>query len=161
MKKTLLSVSILMLLGTSNMMAKTAATISGIEITVKEANNALKLLTKDSNKTWEGLPKDGKVQLINMIAPSKLVLVAAKTELSAQEKEAALSTFWMQKSMSKMNISDEEAKVAYQKLEKAAKAAKSKKKIPTFEQAKRSLKIQLAQEKTVKNLMKKATIKVK
>jgi len=143
------------------MMAKTAATISGIEITVKEANNALKLLTKDSNKTWEGLPKDAKVQLINMIAPSKLVLVAAKTELSSQEKEAALSTFWMQKSMSKMNVTDEEAKEAYQKLEKAAKAAKTKKKIPTFEQAKRSLKVQIAQEKTVKNLMEKAKIKVK
>jgi len=73
-------------------------------------------------------------------------------------KSSALSAFWMQRSMSQMNISDEQAKKAYDKLKKSAK---DKKKIPSFEQAKKSLKVQLAQEAVVKNLMKQATIKVK
>jgi hypothetical protein len=160
MKKRVITLGLALAFTTTISMATTAATVNDIEITVNEANKALKVLSKDK-MTWDKLSKDKKEQLIKMMAPSKLVSEASKKELSKKEKEAALSNFWMQKSMSKMSISDEKAKVAYEKLKKAAMSSKSKNKIPTFEQAKKSIKIQLAQEEIVRNLMKKADIKIK
>ena len=157
MRKSIVVACALLAISTESIFAVNIGTVNGIDVTQKEANNALKVLTK-GQKTWDALSKDEKVQLMNMIAPSKLVLTAANKELSAKEKESALSAFWMQRSMSQMNISDEQAKKAYDKLKKSAK---DKKKIPSFEQAKKSLKVQLAQEAVVKNLMKQATIKVK
>jgi len=160
MKKTLITLGMLALLGTTTLMATTAATVNGLEITVEEANKALKILSK-GGKTWEKLPKKERTQLIQMMAPSKLVSAAAKKELSEKEKEAALSGFWMQRSMSKMSISDETAKVAYESMKKAAKTAKSKEKIPEFDKVKQSIKVQLAQKEIVGKLMKKAEIKLK
>jgi hypothetical protein len=147
-------------LSTTSVFGATAATVNGIKITVSEANKALKVLTK-GKKTWTKLPKDAKEQLIQMLAPAKLVSVVAKKQLTKKEKEAALTGFWMQKKMSKIKISDKEAKSAYAKMQKAAKATKSKKELPTFQKAKNSIKMQIAQEKVVSKLMKKAKIKIK
>jgi len=160
MRIKLVTLGMILLLGTTMAIATTAATVNGMEITVDEANKALKVLSK-GKMTWDKLPKDGKTQLIQMMAPSKLLSAASKKELSEKEKEAALSGFWMQRSMSKMSVSDEKAKVAYEKMKKVAKAAKSKEKIPAFEKAKKSIKMQLAQEEIVGKLMKKANIKIK
>ncbi|MEA1879068.1 MAG: hypothetical protein U9N11_00265 [Campylobacterota bacterium] len=140
--------------------AKTAATVNGLKITVAEANKALKVLTK-GKKTWKTLPKEGKQQLIEMMAPSKLVAYVAKKELTQKEKQTALAGFWMQKKMSKVKISDKAAKKAYNKMLKASKNMKGKQKVPPFSKAKGSLKMQLAQEKVISNVMKKAKIKLK
>jgi len=160
MKKLLVTLGLALFLGTASASAATAATVNGMKITVSEANKALKTLTK-GKMTWAKLPKEGRDQLIQMMAPSKLVAAAAKNQLNKKEKEAALAGFWMQKKMAKIKISDKEAKTAYGKMKKAAKAAKSKQKIPPFKQAKNNIKMQLAQEKVVSKLMKKAKIKIK
>lgn len=140
--------------------AATAGTVNGMKITVKEANKALYALTK-GKMTWKKLPKKGKVELINMMAPSKLVSAAARKKLSRKEQDAAISGFWMQKKMSKIKISDSEAKSAYGKMKQVAKKMKSKKKLPAFSKAKNNIKVQLAQEKVVNALMKRAKIKIK
>jgi len=160
MRKILVTAGLVLLVSTAMAMATVAATVNGMEITVDEANKALKTLSK-GDMTWKKLPKDGKIKLINMMAPSKLVSAALKKDLTEKEKGAALSSFWMQRRMSKISISDEKAKVAYENMKKAAKAAKSKKEIPTFEKAKQSIKMQLAQAEIVGKLMKKADIKIK
>ncbi len=160
MTKFLATLGVALMLGVTSASASTAARVNGMVITVDEANKALNVLTK-GKMTWDKLPKDGKTQLIQMIAPSKLVAKAAKKDLNAKEKEAALANFWMQKRMSKISISDKMAKKAYDKMKKAAKATKSKKKIPAFDTVKRSIKLQLAQEEVVSALMKKANIKLK
>lgn len=160
MKKLLILVGLGLFLSTTTTFAKTAATVNGMKITVKEANKALKVLTK-GKMTWSKLPKEGKAQLIQMMAPAKLVSAAAKKQLTTKEKSTALSGYWMQKKMAKIKISDNEAKNAYNKMKKAAKKAKSKAKIPAFNKAKNSLKMQLAQEKVVSSLMRKAKIRLK
>ena len=160
MKKILALLSLTLLLTTTAVVAKTAGTVNGIAISVAEANKALKVLTK-GQKTWATLPKEGKTQLMQMMAPSKLVSAAAKKHLSKKEKEAALTAFWMQKKMSKIKISDKSAKNTYNKMKKAAKKTKNKAKIPSFEKTKSNIKMQLAQEKIVAALMKKAKIKIK
>jgi len=160
MKKILAILGLALMLTTTYATAKTAATVNGMIITVNEANKALNVLTKGQKK-WDTLPAEGKKQLIQMMAPSKLVAAKAKKDLTKKEKEAALSGFWMQKKMSKIKISDKEAKSAYNKMKKAAKKAKSKQKIPAYDKAKNSVKMQMAQEKVVGKLMKTAKIKVK
>jgi len=160
MKKLMMILGLALALTTASAVAKTAGTVNGMSISVKEANKALKILT-NGKMTWDKLPKEGKKQLITMMAPSKLVAAAAKRGLTAKEKEAALAGFWMQKQMLKQKVSDKEAKNAYNKMVKAAKKAKSKQKIPSFKQAKNSIKMQLRQEKVIKRLMKNAKIKVK
>ena len=166
MKKTLVILGLTLMFTTCNAIAEsnvtvaTAGTVNGMEITVVEADEALKILSK-GKMTWEKLPEDGRKQLIEMMAPKKLAGAAAKKDLSTKEKDAAIAGFWMQKKMSTIQISDKEAKSAYDKMTKAAKKAKSKQKLPSFDQAKNNIKMQLAQEKFVSELMKSAKIKLK
>jgi len=160
LKKLLITLSIGLFFSTMLVNAKTAGTVNGMKITVKEANKALKALTK-GKMTWKKLPKKGKKQLIEMMAPSKLVASAARKGLSKKEREAALAGFWIQKKMSRIKISDKEAKSAYNKMQKAAKKMKSKKRMPSFSKAKNGIKMQLKQEKVVTKLMKKAKIRIK
>ena len=160
MKKILATLGLALALTTASVSAKTAGSVNGMTITVKEANKALKVLTKGKMK-WSKLPKEGRKQLIQMMAPSKLVAAASKKGLTSKEKEAAIAGFWMQKKMAKTKVSDKEAKKAYGQMKKAAKKAKSKKKIPSYKSVKNNIKLQLKQEKIVKSLMKKAKIKVK
>jgi hypothetical protein len=160
MKKTLMILGLTLALTTNYAVAKAAATVNGMEITVEEANNALNTLT-NGKMTWEKLPEEGKKQLIERIAFAKLVAVESKKSLSDKEKEAALSSFWMQKKMSTTQVTDKEAEDAYNKMKKAAKEAKSTQEIPAFDAVKNSIKMQLAQEKVVSGLMENAKIKVK
>jgi len=160
MKKTLVIIGLALALTVNYAAAATAGTVNGMEITVDEANEALKVLSK-GQKTWKDLPDEGKKQLIEMMAPAKLVAAEANKSLTSKEKEAALAGFWMQKKMSETEITDKDAKAAYDKMKKQATEAKSTQKIPEFEAVKNSVKMQLAQEKVVSSLMKSAKINVK
>ncbi len=160
MKKILVILGLTLALTTHYAVAATAGTVNGMTITVEEANNALKTLTQ-GKMTWDKLPADGKKQLIEMMAPAKLVAAESKKSLTDKEKEAALAGFWMQKKMSTTEVSDKEAEDAYSKMKKAAKEAKSTQKIPALDAVKNNIKMQLAQEKVVGQLMKSAKIKVK
>jgi hypothetical protein len=141
-------------------MGGTVGTVNGMKVTAKEANKALRTLTQTNTK-WSKLSKERKMQLMKIIAPSKLMSSTARSQLSQKEKQAALSGYWMQKKTAKIHISDSTAKKAYNKMVKAAKKVKSKKKIPSFAQAKNGLKMQLAQEKVISSLMKRAKIRLK
>jgi len=161
MKKFLMICGISMFMSTLSF-ATTAAKINDLEITVKEANDALQLLTKgDITKTWQTLNPLERQQLIQMMAPGKLVAEASKKELSEKEKEAAIAGFWMQKKMVETAISEDELKAAYARIETAVKKSKSKQPLPAFKQLKNNLKMKIAQEKVVTSLMKKAKIKLK
>ena len=160
MKKLIALLGLTVIMTTTIVSAKTAGTVNGMIITVEEADKALELLTKGQKK-WATLEADAKKQLIQMMAPAKLVAAKSKKALTEKEKEAALAGFWMQKKMTETKVTDEEAKKAYDSMTEAAKKAKSDKKIPPFEAVKNQIMMQLAQEKVVGNLMKSATIKVK
>ena len=160
MKKLLAILGLTAVLSTSTLFAATAGTVNGIKITVEEANEALKILTKGKD-TWETIPAEGKTQLIQMMAPAKLVAAESEKSLTKKEKEAALAGFWMQKSMAEAKITDAEAQVAYEKMKEEAKKENIKEPIPAFEAVKNNIKTQLAQGKVVSKLMKSAKIKVK
>ncbi|MDQ7046467.1 MAG: hypothetical protein Q9M39_02145 [Sulfurovum sp.] len=92
MKRTLLILALTLGLASTTLFAATAGMVNDMEITVDEANNALNKLTK-GKMTWDKLPAEGKTQLIQMMAPSKLVAAKSKKALTDKEKEAALAGF--------------------------------------------------------------------
>ena len=160
MKKTLTIVGFAFALTTMTISAETAGTVNGMEISVEEANKALNVISR-GQATWDKISTQQKEQVLKMIAPSRLAAVKAKKELSEEEKNIALSNLWMQKKISETKISYEEAKKAYEKLKEAAKKANPKKEFPSFESAKKSIKMKIAQEKVIGDLMKDAKIKLK
>jgi len=137
-----------------------AGSINDIYVSIEDADNALNSISK-GKATWAKVSDNDKMKLLNMIAPSKLIEEAAKKDLKAKDIEIALSNFWMQKKTMKAKVSDKEVKLAYNKIKKAAKKAKSKKNIPEFSELKNTLKMQIAKEKILSDLMKNAKIKLK
>jgi len=160
MKKVLTTVAFALALTTMTVSAETAGTVNGMEISVAEANKALNVISR-GQATWDNISPQQKEQVLKMIAPSKLAAVQAKKELTQEEKNVALSNLWMQKKMSETKISDEAVKKEYNKLKEAAKKANPKKQFPPYEAAEKSIKMKLAQEKVVGELMKAAKIKLK
>lgn len=158
MKKIFISITILFAF-TMTLNAKVVARVNGMTITQAEANQVLKTLTKGKYQ-WATLPGTEKKQLIQMMAPAKLVLAKAKKYLKAKEKEVAIAGFWMQKEMAKEKISDATVKKAYNKMVKIFKKSKSKKRMPSFNDAKAGIKLQLAQDKIMSRLMKTAKVKI-
>jgi len=160
MKKTLKIVGFALLLTTLTLSAETAGTVNGMDISVAEANKALSVISR-GQATWDKISKEQKEQVLKMIAPSKLAAVKAKKELTQEEKDAALSNLWMQKKMSEVKLSDKEVKDAYEKLKAAAKKANPNKQFPPFDAVEKNIKMKVAQEKVVGDLMKNAKINLK
>ncbi len=137
-----------------------AGSINGTYISVEDANNALHAISK-GKATWGSIPKTDKERVLQMIAPSKLIESAVKTDIPSKEKKTALANFWMQNKIMKTEVSEKELKAAYDKIQKASKKAKSKQKLPPYEQLKDTLHMQIAKEKVISDLMKSAKIKLK
>lgn len=137
-----------------------AGSVNGMIISLEEANKTLEQMTK-GKMTWAALPENDRKKLLEVMAPSKLMTAKAIKSLSAKEKESALSGYWMQKKMAEIEVSDKAIQEQYEKMKKAAKAANRKQKLPSFEAVKGSIKMQLAQEKVLSVLMKKAKITLK
>jgi hypothetical protein len=72
----------------------------------------------------------------------------------------------MQKKLSTTKVTEEEAKKAYEELTKAVKEAAKKQskeepKLPKFDEAKREIMLQLAQDKVTKELLQSGKVKLK
>ncbi len=158
MKKLLIIVGLILLVSQAAS-AKTAAKVNGIEITVEEANSALKALT-EGKMTWEKLPDAGKKELIHMMAPSRLVAIQSKKELSQEEQDAVISGYWMKQQISKINVSDTEVRETYNRMVKVAKKSDSTQKIPPFSEVKENIRLQIKKDRIVDNLMKNAQIRI-
>ena len=143
------------------------ATINGENITKEQADKYLALRTQGRATDFDKLPSDDqRLALVNEMAVPNLAAMQAHKELSAEEKNAAISRFWMQKKLSTTKVTDEEAKKAYDKLIKAVKEAAKKQskeepKLPKFEEAKREIMLQLAQDKVTKALLENGKVKLK
>jgi len=160
MRKTLTTLGSVLAITTIMLSAETAGTVNGMDITVEEASKALNVISR-GQATWDKISQQQKEQVLKMLAPSRLAAIKAKKELSEEEKNIALSNYWMQKKISQTEISDDAAKKAYEKLKETAKKSNPKKEFPTFDAAKKSIKMKMAQEKVVGDLMKDAKIKLK
>jgi len=158
MKKILTTISLVSLLFVYASAADTiVGTIDGMPVTKAEAENTLKALSQ-GKMTYDKLPPNGKKQLLEVIAPSKIAAKKAAKELTQEEKDAALSNLWIQKKISQTTVSDKEVKDFYDKVKKASKEPA---KLPALDQVKDRIRAQLKQEKAIQNIIKNAKIVVK
>jgi len=154
MKKTLL-ISALVALFTINAVAdSTIGSVDGMPIYKSEAENAVRALS-GGKTTYDKLTDAEKKQVVNVIAPSKMIEKASKSGLTQKEETAAVAAYWMQKKMASTNVSDAEAQAYYNKVKGAAK---DKSKVPAFAKVKAQIIMQLKQEKIISALMKDAKI---
>ena len=143
------------------------ATINGDNITKEQADKYLALRTQGRVTDFDKLPSnEQRLALINEMAIPNLAAMRAQKELSGEEKSAAISRFWMQKKLSTTKVTEDEAKKAYEELIKAVKEAAKKQskeepKMPKFEEAKREIMLQLAQDKVTKELLESGKVKLK
>ncbi len=137
-----------------------AGSIGDIYISIQDANTALNTISK-GKATWDAISDTDRKNLLKMIAPSKLIEASLKKDLTKREKSRALTNYWMETKILKTKVSDKELKRAYSKIEKASKKAKSKKKLPPYSRLKQTLKMQIAKEKVIADIMKNANVKLK
>jgi hypothetical protein len=136
-----------------------AGYVGMMAISVDDVNKALQVMTK-GKMNWASLPEKDKPRVLQMVAPSKFIVLAAKNGLTKEQQKTALSNYWMQKSISQINVTDEEAQKRYKKVKKMQKKSKAKK-LPEYEALEKTLKMQIANEKFIESLTKKAHIKLK
>ncbi len=137
-----------------------AGYVGMMAIPVDEVNQMLQSMTKGKMR-WQTLPDREKKRVLQMVAPAKFVSLAARNGLSKKEKESILSNYWMQKSLSRISVTDGEVKKRYEKIKKLSKKSKSKKKLPDYATLEKTLRMQIANEKFVEGLTKKAKIRLK
>jgi hypothetical protein len=137
-----------------------AGYVGMLALSVDDVNRALNVMTK-GKMTWATLPPSEKGRVLQMVAPNKLIALAAKNNLSEKEKETALSNYWMQKSIARIDVDEKAVKKRYQRIKKMTKKSKSRKKLPSFTELEPSLKMQIAQEKFMDQIAKEAKIKLK
>jgi len=133
-----------------------AGYVGMLPVDVKEANEAIAMMTH-TQKQWQELSSQEKVQLLQMMAPAKLVALSAKNDLSDEEKRNALSNYWIQQNLPKVDVSEKEIKKRYRLLKKRVS---KKEKLPSYDTLKESLKMQIANEKFMDNVVKTAKIKL-
>ena len=142
------------------------ATVNGQNITKESADQFLAVVTKGQVIDFDKLKKQQRQQLIHQMSVPFLLSVKAQKELNNEEKNMALSRMWMQKKISSTKIDDKDAKKAYDDYIKrvkkeAAKTGKKDIKLPSFDDVKMQIKMKLAEEKVVKDLLNEAKITLK
>ncbi|HFS85050.1 MAG TPA: hypothetical protein ENK72_00315 [Epsilonproteobacteria bacterium] len=143
--------------------AKTAviAMIGDKEMTKEQADQYLGLRTQGHAVDFDKLTKEQQKALVEEMALPVVAAVKAIQELSNDEKSAALSRMWMQKTVASTEVTDAEAQESYDKLVKMAKEQNKAGEVPPFEQIKREMKLQVAQEKVAQKLIDEAKIIMK
>ncbi|MCB4746496.1 MAG: hypothetical protein LGB68_05010 [Sulfurovum sp.] len=137
-----------------------AGYVGMITISIDEANKVLQTMTQ-GKMNWKTISTTEKMQLLQAIAPSKFIALAAKNSLSEKEQKSVLANYWTQKRLSQISVSDMEVKKRYEEIKKIQKGTKLEKELLNYTTLKKSLKIQIANEKFIEGLLKQAKIKLK
>ena len=137
----------------------TVATVDGIPIKKKEADKFLALASKGQVTDIDLLPKKQKEALINGMAASVLIEAKANKAVPDEMKSKVIAQYWAQQAMSKVNVSDDDAKAFYEKNKKAFKGKDGKQ--LEYDKVAQYVKMQVKQEKFNKELMKNAKVIIK
>jgi len=172
-------------LGTISLQATVIATVNGYPITLKEANQFVKKVTR-GRATYSMLKKEDRRRVIRELATNKLLtrtaakelkrsekkviwtdyyirkhykelMKKAEKELTVDEKYQADAELWVRKHAASIPVSEEEMKAEYKKRKKLFKDPKTGKILP-FEKVKPLIEFELKKIKFVKQFMEKAKI---
>ena len=135
------------------------ATVNGIAIKKSEADKFLALASKGRATDLDLLPKKQKEGLLKGYAVSVLIEHKATKEVPMMIKNKLAANYWAKQQMSKIDVSDKDAKAFYEKNKKMYKD-KSGKTID-FDKVSQYIKVQLKQQKFNEKLIKNAKIVIK
>jgi|GEM_PF-1524523 len=139
--------------------AATVATVDGIPIKKKDADKFLALASKGQATDIDLLPKKQKDALINGLAASVLIEAKANKAVPDEMKSKVVAQYWAQQAMSKIEVSDDDAKAFYEKNKKVFKGKDGKQ--LEYDKVAQYIKMQVKQEKFNKELMKDAKVIIK
>jgi hypothetical protein len=136
------------------------AVVDGRKIIKKEADAYLKQRTKGKVTDFDLLPKEQRLALIKELALPQILTAKAHKELTQEQKDALISRAWMQKAVTESDIPEEQLKAAYEKIKAQAKAKSALQQVPPFEKIKDRIKMQVAEQQIVGQLLRGVDIKV-
>ncbi len=135
------------------------ATVDGIPIKKGDADKFVALASKGQVTDIDLLPKAQKKALLNGMASSVLIEERAQKEVPADVKNKLAARYWAEQAMSKIKVSDEDAKAFYDKNKKIFKGKDGKQ--LEYDKVAQYVKMQVKQERFNKELMKSAKVIIK
>ncbi len=136
------------------------ATVNGKKILKKEADAYLSERTKGKVKDFDLLPNKQRLALIKEMSLPLVLAHEAQKKLSKEEENAVFSRLWMQKKAADLNVSNEAIAQAYEKIKARAKAQSALAQVPLLEKIKERIKMQIAEQQIVKDLMRGVQVRV-
>ena len=107
--------------------------------------------------TWSRLNPVDKKRILEMVATQKLAQKVALRELSLDEKYNAISNVWLQDKIKDIKVSNKELQKAYKRVKRGYKKGK----VPSFEEIKPTLQMEVARDKYMQKLIKHIKVKLK
>jgi len=135
------------------------ATVNGIAIKKGDADKFLALASKGRATDLDKLPKKQRDGLLKGYAVSVLIEDKASKEVPMKIKNKLAASYWAKQEMSKIDVSDKEAKAFYEKNKKMYKDKSGK--LLAYDKVSQYIKVQLKQKKFNEKLIKNAKIVIK
>ncbi len=136
------------------------ATVNGEKIRKKEADTYLSKRTNGKIKDFDLLPKKQRLSLIKELALPKIIAKKAQKAFSSEEKDALIARAWMQNAMAKAKVPEAQIKAAYERIKAQAKAKSALAQLPPLEKIKERIKMQIAEQQLIGQLMRGVEVKV-
>jgi len=136
------------------------AVVEGKKIRKKEADAYLSKRTRGKIKDFDLLPKAQRLSLVKELSLPILLAKQAKASLSQTEKDALISRAWMQNAILSSDVPEEQIKAAYNRIKAEAAAKSALQQLPPLEKIKERIKMQIAQQQLIGQLMRGVDIKV-
>ncbi len=136
------------------------ATVNGIAITKKEADDFLKTVSSGRVKNFDTLDNKQRKILIGDLARPIIIADIADKNLTAEEKDAALKQLWIRKQRANIDVSNEEMLALYETKKEKTLAANPNAEIPPYISIGDVLKNEIFEKKMMERLMKDANIEI-
>ena len=136
------------------------ATVNGIDITKKEADNFLNAVSAGRAKDFDRLDIKQREVLINDLARPIVIGDVADANLTDKEKDAALKQLWLRKQRANIEVTNEETLALYEAKKTKALATNSNVEIPAYISLGDALKNEIFEKKVMGKLMKDVKIEV-
>ncbi len=136
------------------------ATVNGINIIKKDADNYLKKVTAGRVGDFDRLEKKQRKVLIEDLARPIVIKDAVENNITEEEKEAIYTQMWLEKQRATIEVSSEEMLALYELKKEKALALNPQAQIPHYMSLGESLKNEILEQKMMENLMKDVNITV-
>ena len=136
------------------------AVVEGKKIRKKEADAYLSKRTQGKIKDFDLLPKAQRLSLVKELSLPILLAKQAKNSLSQAEQDALISRAWMQNAILSSEVPEEQIKAAYNRIKAQAAAKSALQQLPPLEKIKDRIKMQIAEQQLIGQLMRGVDIKV-